>query len=141
MPTFPEPCRLLHQVRRILILSCSSNELSLYKSCWRGQGYIGEETSLTIQENNLPYSSYFNLSLYSNCLNVSVFSKPLCSSENMISLAIVVVLSNSIWCPASTLCSANADCMTCFDLTSRWCSFMHTLTILPVLSMYIFPQD
>jgi len=56
-------------------------------------------------------------------------------------LAIVVVLSNSIWWPVLMLCSDSADCVTCFNLTSRWCSFIRRLTILPVSSMYTYPQE
>ena len=55
-------------------------------------------------------------------------------------VAIVVVLSNSIWCPVSMLCSDNADCMTCFNLTLRWCSFIRRLA-LPVSPMYTCPQE
>jgi len=51
------------------------------------------------------------------------------------------VLSNSIWWPVSMLCSDNADCVMCFSLTSRWCSFIRILTILPVSPMYTFPQE
>jgi len=39
-------------------------------------------------------------------------------------LAIVIVLSNNIWCPISILCSDNVNCVTCFNLTSHWCSFI-----------------
>ena len=56
-------------------------------------------------------------------------------------LAIVVASSNSIWCPISMSCSDNADCVTCFSLTSRWCSFIRRLTILPVSPMYTYPQE
>jgi len=55
-------------------------------------------------------------------------------------LAIMVVLSNSI-CSVSMLCSDNADCVTCFSLTSYWCSFIRRLIILPVSPMYICPQE
>jgi len=37
------------------------------------------------------------------------------------------------------LCSDNADCVVCLSLTSRWCSFIHILTILS--PMYTFPQE
>ena len=39
------------------------------------------------------------------------------------------------------LCSDNAHCVTCFSLTSRWCSFIRRLTILPVSPMYTCPQE
>jgi len=39
------------------------------------------------------------------------------------------------------LCSDNADCVMCFSLTSRWCSFIRILTILSVSPMYTFPQE
>jgi len=50
-------------------------------------------------------------------------------------------LSNSIWWSVSILCSDNADCVICFSLTSRSCSFIRILTILPIFPMYIFPQE
>ena len=56
-------------------------------------------------------------------------------------LAIVVVLSNTIWGTVSMLCSDNADCVACFSLTSRWYSFIRRLTILPVSPMYTCPQE
>ena len=55
-------------------------------------------------------------------------------------LAIVVVLSNNIWCSVSILCSDN-DCVACFSLTSRWCSFIRRLTILSVAPMYTYLQE
>ena len=54
-------------------------------------------------------------------------------------LAIMVVLSNSIWYSVSLLCSDNADCETCFR--HHIGSFIRRLTILPVSSMYTCPQE
>jgi len=39
------------------------------------------------------------------------------------------------------LCSDSADCVTCFNLTSRWYSFIRRLTILPLSPMYTCPQE
>jgi len=36
---------------------------------------------------------------------------------------------------------SNADCVACFSLTSRWCTFFHKLTILPISPMYTCPQE
>jgi len=54
-------------------------------------------------------------------------------------LAIMVVLSNSIWYSVSLLCSDNADCETCFR--HHIGSFIRRLTILPVSPMYTCPQE
>jgi len=51
------------------------------------------------------------------------------------------LLSNSIWCSISMLCSDNADCVTYFSLISRWCSFIRKLIILPVSPIYTCPQE
>jgi len=147
MPTFCEPCIPLHQTEEQpdteLFLRVVPFYIMLLVGVMGGKKRIVREIGLSSITGRMVLfylcCSHYLFRLL-GCFCISMASLYFFEKYDVI-LVIMIVLSNSIWCPVSMLCSDNADCVTCFSLTSCQCSSIHRFTIFPVSSMYTCPQE
>ena len=121
----------VHQGEEQLLISSYSSRSFLFlylcyllewwrerRELWVEDGRRGGGNQLVLinRENSFPYFVII-IFIYLDCFCISM--APLYFFEKYdVILAIVVVLSNSSWCPISILCSDSADYVTYFNLTS-----------------------